>query len=150
MEPIGATLSPGATVFEAVQILVSHRLTEAPVVDDGKLIGVCSDQALLRVLAAGEFYSDDHREEGHVADCMTHGFDGVSPRQEIYALAHHLVNDNAQAVFVVSEGELLGRITRGDVLAAMERHGARRSARKRYPDYREPHEDLDSPRRTPH
>lgn len=151
MEPIGASLRPGSSIFEGVQSLVASRISEAAVLDeDGALVGTCSDHDLLRVLAAGEFYSDDHREEGHVADCMVRGVDVVEPDQEIYALAHHFLTHDARTVFVVREGELLGRVSRRDVLAAMERLGARRGTRKRYPDYREPHEDLASPRGTPH
>lgn len=129
MKPIGATLRPESSVFESVQVLVASRVSEAPVLgDDGALLRTCSDQDLLPVLSAGEVYSDDHREEGHVSDCMVRGVDTAEPGQEIYALAHHLLTHDAQTVFVVQEGELLGRISRRGVLEAMERLRVRRGA----------------------
>ena len=66
------TLAPDSSIFVAIRIFVKNSISGAPVVDaDGKMVGMLSEVDCLRVLAAGEFYSDDHREEGTVRNYMT-------------------------------------------------------------------------------
>lgn len=53
------TLPPHADVFDAIQLLLKHRITGAPVVDDtGKLLGVFSDKSCVTVLAAALSHRD--------------------------------------------------------------------------------------------
>ena len=61
------TLTPEMPIFDAVRTLLKHEISGAPVVDaDGRIVGICSELDCLRILASGEFYADDHREEGVV------------------------------------------------------------------------------------
>ncbi|MCH7689212.1 MAG: CBS domain-containing protein [Planctomycetes bacterium] len=47
------TLRPHADVFDAIHLLLRHRITGAPVIDEkGKLLGVFSDKSCMNVLAA--------------------------------------------------------------------------------------------------
>jgi CBS domain-containing protein len=137
------TLTPEMPIAEAIRLLLKHKISGAPVVDEhGKLIGICSELDCLRVLAAGEFYADDHREEGTVGDYMSHDFKTVGPDEDIYSLAHYFLTHSVRRLPVLENGELIGQLSRRDVLRGMEDMGAGRAAPRRYPDYREPSSDV--------
>lgn len=133
------TLSPEDTFFEAIRTFLEHRISGAPVIDDaGHLVGTCSELDCLKVLAAGEYYRDDHQEEGTVRGFMRTDFQSVEPTVDIYTLARAFVTHNVRRLPVLEQGELIGQISRRDVLEAMEAFGASRVSQRRYPDYREP------------
>ena len=137
------TLSPDLPIFDAIRVLLKNSISGAPVVDtDGKLVGICSELDCLRVLAAGEFYADDHREEGHVADYMSTDFQTADPHDDIYRLAQFFLTHSIRRLPVMKGDELVGQLSRRDVLRAMEELGKQRSSRKHYPDYREPSADV--------
>lgn len=137
------TLSPELPIFDAIRVLLKNSISGAPVVDaDGKLVGICSELDCLRVLAAGEFYADDHGEEGHVADYMSTNFQTVEPHDDIYRLAQFFLTHSVRRLPVMDGDELVGQLSRRDVLRAMEELGKQRSSRKHYPDYREPSADV--------
>ena len=54
------TLPPHADVFDAIHLLLKHRITGAPVIDEtGQLLGVFSDKSCMNVLAAALSNWDD-------------------------------------------------------------------------------------------
>lgn len=141
------TLTPEMPIFDAIRLLLRHGISGAPVVDaEGHLVGICSELDCLRILASGEFYEDDHREEGHVADYMSTGFTSVAPHTDIYSLAQIFLSRSLRRLPVMDGDRLLGQLSRRDVLRAMEELGARRAKKRKYPDYREPSGDV-GPRR---
>lgn len=137
------TLKPDLPVLEAVALFLKHSISGAPVVDEnGKLIGIFSELDCLKVLAAGEFYADDHREDGVVADFMSRKITTVSPDVDIYTLAQRFLDRSMRRIPVLDGDELVGQISRRDVLRAMQQLGQSRIPRKRYPDYNEPSPDV--------
>ncbi len=82
------TLATEDSILTAIQVLVKNKISGAPVIDEhGTTVGILSEADCLRVLSAGEFYSDDHREEGTVRDYMTGEFKFMGPEEDIYAIA---------------------------------------------------------------
>jgi CBS domain-containing protein len=141
------TLAPTSSIFSAIRTLLKHRISGAPVIDaDGKCVGMFSELDCLRVLAAGEFYSDDHREEGVVGDYMTSLYKSLDPDKDIYTVAQYFLTHSVRRLPVLEEGELIGQVSRRDVLAAMEELGKKRASRRRYPDYRKPAGDVGAKR----
>lgn len=137
------TLRPEMPIAEAIRILLKNRISGAPVLDEsGKLVGICSELDCLRVLAAGEFYTDDHHEDGRVSDYMSREFKTVGPHEDIYSLAHYFTTHAVRRLPVLQNGELVGQLSRRDVLRAMEEMAVERVTPRRYPDYREPSEDV--------
>ncbi|MEE2665957.1 MAG: CBS domain-containing protein [Myxococcota bacterium] len=137
------TLSPDDTFFDAIRTFLKHRISGAPVVgEDGELLGICSELDCLKVLASGEYYRDDHQAEGTVRSMMSTEYHSVAPHTDIYTLAQLFVKHNVRRLPVIENGELIGQLSRRDVLRAMEKFGASRVARRRYPDYREPASDV--------
>ncbi len=137
------TLTPDLSVFDAMRILVKKKISGAPVVDaEGKMVGMLSEADCLRVLAAGEFYSDDHREEGTVRDYMTEVFKFVGPGLDIYALAQYFLTHSVRRLPIMENDNLIGQVSRRDVLMAIEKLGVSRVRKRRYPDYVEPAKDV--------
>ena len=94
------------------------------------------------MLAAGEFYSDDHREEGTVRDYMTEVFKFVEPEVDIYALAQYFLTHSVRRIPIMENDNLIGQVSRRDVLIAIENLGESRVRKRRYPDYVEPAQDV--------
>ena len=137
------TLAPDSSVFDAIRTLVKKRISGAPVVDsDGKMVGMLSEVDCLQVLSSGEFYSDDHREEGVVSDYMRVDFKHVGPELDIYAIAQYFLTHSVRRLPIMEDGKLIGQVSRRDVLIAMENLGESRVRKKHYPDYVEPAQDV--------
>jgi CBS domain-containing protein len=139
------TVRPELPIFDAMRILLRHRISGAPVVaDDGALVGMLSELDCLKVLANGEFYDDDHSEEGTVRDYMSPGTRSVGTEIDVYSLSHYFLDHSVRRIAVVKGEKLVGLISRRDVLRSIEEMGRKRAQRKRYPDYREPVEHSQS------
>lgn len=137
------TFAPDTTLFEAIRLMIKNQISGAPVLDEqNHLAGIFSERNCLQVLAAGEFYSDDHREEGSVGNYMTQDFQSVGPDADIYTLAQTFLTHTVRRLPVVEDGQLIGQVSRRDLLRAMEEFGKRRTPRKHYPDYRKPSREV--------
>lgn len=133
------TTRSSVPIFEAIRVLLKERISGMPVVDDqGRMIGMLSELDCLKVVAGGEFYSDDHSEEGIVGDYMTPAGLTVGPDLDIYALAQFFEQEPVRRVPIIDGERLLGQVSRRDVLRAIDEMGRKRVKRKHYPDYREP------------
>jgi CBS domain-containing protein len=142
------TVPPDLAIFGAIRILLRNQISGAPVVDEnGALIGMLSELDCLKVLANGEFYDDDHSEEGIVRNYMTTVTQSIDPETDVYTLAQYFLNHTVRRLPVVRGSMLLGQISRRDVLRTIEEMGRKRMPRKHYPDYREP---MDRADRTAH
>lgn len=131
------TIAPELSIFEAIRLLISRRISGAPVVDDGgRMVGMLSEIDCLAVLASDQFHADDHIHP--VRDYMSTSFETVGPDTDIYTLAMYF-RDKPVRRFPVLEGDrLLGQLSRRDVLRGIDEMRRKRTRRKHYPDYREP------------
>jgi len=70
MDAVVPTLSPETQIMTAVDFLLRHRVTGAPVVDsDGKLLGIITETDLLRLVTEG--IQGQPPTEATVAEYMT-------------------------------------------------------------------------------
>ena len=141
------TLSEDTPILEAMDVLLKHNISGAPVLDpNGALVGMCSEYDCLRVLAAGQFYSDDHSQEGVVRDYMTKSFRTANASDDIYAIAQGFLQKKVRRLPILQDGALVGQISRRDVLKAMAAWAKQRAPSRHYPDYREPGDEVASRR----
>ena len=128
------------TILDAIQILTQNAVSGGPVVDEeGLLVGILSELDCLRMLASDEFYQEEQEEEGAIVErFMTRDFKTVPPELGIYAFSHYFLTMPIRRLPVVDKGELLGQLSRRDVLCGMEEMSRKRLVRKRYPDYLQP------------
>ena len=115
MDAVVPTLSPETRIMEAVDFLLHHRVTGAPVVDsDGDLVGIVTETDLLRLVTEG--YHGQPPPEGTVAEYMTTDVVTVPPTVDIYYVAGMFVNKKFRRLPVVKSGKVVGSITRYDLL----------------------------------
>ena len=112
------TLSPDTDIRDAVDFLLEHRISGAPVIDaEGGLVGVISDKDCLRLLATG----DDHqRASGVVADFMTREPATIPSTMDVYFAAGVFLTRPYRRFPVVDEGKLVGQVSRRDILKAVQ------------------------------
>ena len=131
------TISSDSTIFEAIRLLVSRKISGAPVLDpDGEMVGMLSEIDCLGVLASDQFHADGQIHP--VTDYMSRDFETVSPDTDIYRLALYFRDKPVRRFPVVEDGRLLGQVSRRDVLRGIDEMRRKLTPRKRYPDYRGP------------
>ncbi|WP_250657897.1 CBS domain-containing protein [Alkalimarinus coralli] len=117
MKPVTEYFSPDTSVEEVVKTLVKSKLFGAPVLDqDKKLIGFISEKDCLKQMVNDSYYSQDH----HVArDIMRENPLSVSPNSDIISLAEEMLGRRPKLYPVVENNQVIGIITRTDVLKAL-------------------------------
>lgn len=127
-------LSPDDDIYDAIDALLRRKFSGAPVVDGkGALVGILSEKDCLRLLADASMHE---LPGGKVGDYMTRDVVTVLPETDIFSLAGYFLHRNFRRLPVVTaKGELVGQISRRDVLKGIQQM---HQPKKRYPDYRRP------------
>ena len=122
------TFSPDTNVVEAMDSFLKHRISGAPIVDDdGNMIGILSEVDLMQVVVQDSYYDES---VGIVSDYMRTEVDTIDPEMDIYALAEKFIKEHRRRYPVVSNGKLIGQISRRDVLRAAEEFLQKEKKRK--------------------
>ena len=112
------TLSPDTDIRDAVDFLLEHRISGAPVVTgDRALVGIISEQDCLRLLAAG---ADHQRVSGTVETYMTRDPMVIGPDMDVYFAAGLFLSKPYRRFPVVEDGRLVGQISRRDIQTAIQ------------------------------
>jgi CBS domain-containing protein len=115
MDTVVPTLSPETHIFKAVDFLLRHHVTGAPVVDsDGKLVGIITETDLLKLVTEG--IQGEPPTEATVAEYMTSDVITVPPTVDIYYIAGMFLANKFRRLPVVEGGKIVGAITRYDLL----------------------------------
>lgn len=130
---------PDTSIDEATSTILSQGLMGAPVVEDGKLVGILSEKDVFKVVANQVFQEDNDHSGGLVRDFMTTGeLITVPPDQDIASIASKFLSHIYRGLPVVDRrGQVVGLISRREILRAMVK--MRDEPRlQHYPDYRRP------------
>jgi CBS domain-containing protein len=91
------TVAPDATVLEAAQLMLAHKIGGVPVVTDGEVIGVITESDLMRLLiteATGAEHADTSREVLICQHCGTvlrgRSFATIGPDDTCWHCHYHL------------------------------------------------------------
>jgi acetoin utilization protein AcuB len=127
-----ATLSPEASVAEALTLCRERRIRHIPILEEGRLVGIVSDRDLRDASPAlGEPERAKTLQEILVADVMTREVITVDPQDSIENAAQQMYELKIESLPVVAEGlvadegtavdeeELLGIVTSSDVMRAL-------------------------------
>ncbi len=113
-------LSPETRVVDAVDFLLEHQVTGAPVVDsDESLVGIITETDLLKLVTEG--IRGEPPTKATVAEYMTSDVITVAPTVDIYYVAGMFVANKFRRLPVVEDGRIVGAITRYDLLRVVRR-----------------------------
>jgi CBS domain-containing protein len=120
MDTVVVTVSPDMAIMDCVQTLLEKKVTGAPVLGaDGTLVGIVTAKDCLKILSMGQ---NAQRPEGTVQDFMTKDLITVPPTMNIYFAAGLFIGHAFRRLPVVDNGQLVGGITRFDILRAISSH----------------------------
>jgi len=112
MTPNPVTVSPEESINDVFHLLLQHRFRQAPVVEDGKLIGIVTDRDLR--MAIFQTYVESSLT---VRDVMRFDPVTVSVDEKIEEEARIICDKKFNALPVVSSSrDLVGIITTTDIL----------------------------------
>jgi CBS domain-containing protein len=136
METDWPTLGPESTVEEAIKLFAEERVSGAPVVEDGRLVGIITEGDLIfqdadvkapgfldilgGIVPLGD--TDEYRREAlksagvTVGEVMTDDPVTVAPEATLAETATIMADRRKKILPVVEGGQLIGVITRMDIL----------------------------------
>ncbi len=113
------SLHPGMCVFEAVDFVVGKRLAGVPVIDDNDtLVGFLTEKDCLRLQVVAHQYNMTGRA---VRDIMSGISQGLHPDTDLLSAASAFLACNFATLPVIDGAQLIGSITRQDMLGAVQR-----------------------------
>ncbi len=143
------TIDPEATVKDAAALLAEKDVSGAPVVDDGKIVGIFSEADVLRSLkttkkdmrlifpsisSIGIAFQEQvtqreileaYEEIGHmrVRDVMSKDVKTVESGITVNEAIVKMVSNGINRLPVIEDGALVGIVTRGDVIKGLAKEG---------------------------
>lgn len=138
MTPEPLTIGPAATLQEAAALLVEHRISGLPVVDQGTVVGVFSERDLmfkqsgrpevspwLSWLTSPVAVADRPKLDAKtVGEAMTSPPITVEPWESVATAAGRMLDSKVSRLPVVTHGGLVGIVTRADLVRAFVRTDA--------------------------
>lgn len=112
------TIKPDIDVLYAVSVLLKNNISGAPVVDDDdNLLGILSEKDCLRIALESGY---NEGRGGKVSDYMSKTVTTINADYSIIDAAKAFLDTPFKRFPVVENGELVGQISRRDVLRAID------------------------------
>lgn len=106
------SISPDATVFDAVSLMAEKNVGALLVVKDGQLVGIISERDYTRkVMLRGK-----RSRETQVSEIMSTNLTTVDPSQTVDDCLHYMTEKRVRHLPVVKNGEICGVISIGDLV----------------------------------
>lgn len=132
------TVSPDATLQDAVKLLLKHQTSGLVVVESSRVVGILSEKDIYRVFypsyqeyyAAPESFTDFQQQEHEIAsrsqlfvrEVMTTNVLTVGPNEFVMKVGSIMLARNIHRLPVIdAEGQLVGVVTRGCIYRALFR-----------------------------
>ncbi|HUS38903.1 MAG TPA: CBS domain-containing protein [Pirellulales bacterium] len=111
------TLDPQMDVFDAIDLLLKHKISGAPVVNaEGKFVGVFTEKDCLRVLVNAAYEQLPTMQIYAFVQTKTQT---VSEETDILTIAQIFLSNAFRRLPVVRGDRVVGQISRRDVLSAV-------------------------------
>jgi len=112
------TIAPEMDIHAAIKVLVGNKISGAPVVDkNGDLAGILSTRDCLKVAFSASYHKDSG---GRVSDYMSEKVETVDAGTDIVEVADLFLKSRYRRFPVTANSQLVGLISRYDVLRALE------------------------------
>ncbi len=119
------TIHPDMPLDEIVKFLLKHEISNAPVVipqaGRSRLVGFISERDCLAGLTNESFFGSPAPKQTATTLMRKHPV-CVAPETELFALASIFISHDYRHLPVTRDDELLGIISRRDILRALEKH----------------------------
>jgi CBS domain-containing protein len=116
------TVSPDMPVPAAAAFLSSHGFTAAPVVDTaGQLVGIVSEADLFHSPVVPDWWLVQGEPDPTIEQLMTPTPTTMRSADDLADVAAAMLNARIRSIPIVDDGELVGIVTRRDVLRAVAR-----------------------------
>ena len=138
MTPDVITVDPEMDVTSVAKILLNHRISAVLVVDEhGRVVGVVSEGDLMRrserdpghswwlSLVADRTAKFAHRQGTRAKEIMTHDVISTGEAASLSEVARILESNHIKRVPVIEGGQLVGLVSRADVLRGLASLGSR-------------------------
>jgi CBS domain-containing protein len=106
------TISPQATVFEAIQLLARKNIGALPVMDGDKLVGIFSERDYTRKVALEGRTSQTTR----VRDILSANVTTISPNDTVEDAMRRMTDKRVRHLPVIEDGRLVGLVSIGDMV----------------------------------
>ena len=104
------TVSAQENVFNAIDLIVEHKVSGVCVVDtEGNLLGVLSELDCLSAILSATY--NENGDVGNVADFMTTEVDSCELHADLVDVADDMIKKGHRRRPVVEKGKLVGQIT---------------------------------------
>ncbi len=112
-----------ADIYRAIRIMVENNVTGLPVIDGNRmLVGIVTEKDVLRLLYAIE------DRPGRVEDFMTRAVVAYDQEDAVEAVAEGLAAHHFRRVPILSDGRLVGIISRKDIVKHIKQQWLTQSA----------------------
>lgn len=113
------TFRPDQSIYEAMQSLLKHKISGAPVVNEkNELLGVLSEGDCLKEIVKGK-YDNQINDVGTVGEHMTTQVVTIDDRMGVLEAANFFLERRFRRFPVVKNGLLVGLLTQSDVIRAV-------------------------------
>ena len=112
------TFSPEQSVEEVIEMLIRHKISGGPVVNDKfELVGIISEGDCIRHVSESRYHnlpSENRNVEQHMAKDV----ETIDGDMNIFDAANKFLNDRRRRFPIVDNGVLVGQISQKDILKA--------------------------------
>ncbi len=117
MSPTLISFTPEMNIHEAIEALLEHRISGAPVLNaEGSLVGILTKRDCMRI----SFTASYHREwGGPVSDYMSTEVETIDADEDIVTVAGMFLESRFRRYPVMRDDRVVGVISRHDVLGAL-------------------------------
>lgn len=111
------TVTPDTEIAQAIKKMLDHKITSVPVLDEhGKLVGLFSEKDGVRVVVESAY---NQSMDGKVGEIMTKQPPTIDAEASLVDVALKFQEMATRSFPVFQEGELVGIISRVDVMRAL-------------------------------
>jgi len=111
------TVTPESNIFEAIRLIIEHKLSGLTVTDaENNIVGVISEVDCLRAILDGSYYGE---VGGTVADYMTANVQSVSADMAIIDIAKMMLDNNRRRIPVSDQGKFIGQFSIRSILSVI-------------------------------
>jgi CBS domain-containing protein len=106
------SLSPTASVYDAIELMAEKEIGALPIVEDGRLVGIVSERDYARKV----FLKGKASRETSVTEIMSSPVFSVTSSQTVEECMHIVTEQRFRHLPVVDDGRIVGIISIGDLV----------------------------------